>query len=170
MKNQKGQILLVVFMLLLFSSIILGGVVLLWQSSLNTTALQKESLRAFYLAQSGIERGLAELMYRAEVDSAADVESWIDDTQPQIPATPLAGGTYTVTLYHPASGPPATRKQMIYIVGTGVKGNSQRTISLYLLLSVADCEGKRGKSGNCGEPYGWAWGYWSKFETIWEEQ
>jgi len=166
MKNQKGQILLVVFMLLLFSSIILGGVVMLWRSSLNTTGLQKESLRAFYLAQSGIERGLAELMYRAEFDSAINVEHWIDDPQPQIPDTFLAGGTYTVAISHPDSG----KKQMIDIIGTGVMGNSERRIKLHLLLSVADCEGRRGKSGNCGAPLGWAWGYWSKLDTVWEEQ
>lgn len=164
MKNQKGQILLVVFMLLLFSSIVLGGVAMLWQSSMNTSGLQKDSLRAFYLAQSGIERSCAEIMYRAAND--LNVDTWLD-SNPNITGS-VVGGYYGVNITM-GSG---SAKDMVDINSTGKVNNSERKIRLHIKMDSVACDNakKAGKSGSCTKPWGYAWGYWSRFATVWEEQ
>jgi len=166
MKNQKGQILLVVFMLLLFSSIILGGVVMLWQSSLNTSGLQKYSLAAFYLAQSGIERACAEIMYKAATEPTGPngIDNWLDGGQSFFEPN-LAGGSYLVDI---TMGTGAD-KNMVKIVSMGKMGNSERKIQLKILVNEVSCS-RVGKSGRCGPPWGNAWGYWSRFDNEWEEQ
>jgi len=90
MVKQKGQVLLVVFMMLIMVSIIVGGTALLWQSSLSTAALEKDSLRAFYIAQAGVERGRAEIAV-AENDSYGQPIVYFNLSS--------GGGFYNVTIY-----------------------------------------------------------------------
>ena len=75
MNNQKGQILLVVFMLLLFTGLIVGGIAFLWQSGSNTAALEKDSLRAFYLAQAGNGQHIVQECRRPRNDAKAHRQS-----------------------------------------------------------------------------------------------
>ena len=119
MNNQKGQILLVVFMLLLFTGLIVGGIAFLWQSGSNTAALEKDSLRAFYLAQAGIERGRAEIAFNSttNIDMSLYVPDFLNNQ--------FGGGRYDVRIRNKN----ANEK---YIISTGRFGNSTRQINMTL--------------------------------------
>jgi hypothetical protein len=140
MNNQKGQILLVVFMLLIFTGIMVAGTAFLWQSAVNTTALEKDSLRAFYLAQAGIERGRAEISFH----NSNSYSDHFDNPS-------FGGGSYEVDISNHG-----IRKE---IVSTGRYGNSTRVIN----MTVAKNPGGPFPQGN-------AWGYWANREDAWKEQ
>jgi Tfp pilus assembly protein PilX len=141
MKDQKGQILLVVFMLMIFTGLIIGGAAFLWQSAVNTTALEKDSLRAFYIAQAGIERARAEIAYEKN-----------DDYNHTFSNQPFGGGSYNLDIVRIA----ADTKE---IISTGKFGNSTREIKMRV-----------GVSGPGGPPYGNAWGFHAKHDDTWTEQ
>lgn len=54
---KKGQALIFVFFLLLLIGSIIGALSIIWQTEIQKRSLQKYNLRAFYLAQAGIELG-----------------------------------------------------------------------------------------------------------------
>ena len=147
MNNQKGQILLVVFMLLLFTGLIVGGIAFLWQSGSNTAALEKDSLRAFYLAQAGIERGRAEIAFNSttNIDMSLYVPDFLNNQ--------FGGGRYDVRIRNKN----ANEK---YIISTGRFGNSTRQINMTL---------SKGAGGG-GPPYGYAWGMNSHHDNAWVEE
>ena len=161
MKDQKGQILLVVFMLLLFSSIILGGVVMLWRSSLNTTGLQKDSLAAFYFAQAGLERAYAEIAYWGSISADKnEFGEYLQDLEDHSPFSGVfAGGNYSLEYLTPPGGGAGGRK--VTLTSTGRKGSSVRTIKQRLFLDISGVP-----------PFGNAWGFWRKIlqDCVWEEQ
>jgi hypothetical protein len=142
MKHQKGQVLLVVFMLLLFVSIMVGGAAFLWQSAVNTSALQKDSLRAFYIAQAGIERGRAEIGYHED-----------DDYGETFPTQTFGGGTYNLDIIAGTGGSKNTKE----IVSTGRFGNSTREI--YMRVAKDN-----------SAPPGLAWGWHRKNGDEWREE
>jgi hypothetical protein len=148
MNNQKGQILLVVFMLLLFTGIIVGGIAFLWQSGVNTAALEKDSLRAFYLAQAGIERGRAEIAYESLTNTN------MDSYAPSFLNNSAFGGSYDVAI----STVTVDQKQ---ILATGRFGNSTRKIKMTI---------NKNSTGGGSPPYGNAWGYWANHQDAWIEQ
>ena len=55
MKN--GQALIFVFLLLTIVGILVFALTTMWQSAVKVTALERDGLEAFYLAQAGLERG-----------------------------------------------------------------------------------------------------------------
>jgi len=142
MNNQKGQILLVVFMLLAFAGIIVGGVAFLWQSAVNTAGLEKDSLRAFYIAQAGIERGRAEIAYHEN-----DVYDETFSNQS------FGGGSYDLVIV--AGIPPLQNSKLIE--STGRFANSSRQIQM------------RVHKDNSAPP-GLAWGWHRRNDDAWEEQ
>jgi Tfp pilus assembly protein PilX len=118
MKNQKGQILLVVFMMMIFAGILVGGTAFMWQSGVNTSGLEKDSLRAFYIAQASIERGRAEI---AVAQSDAYVLS--------LSGVSFGGGSYNLSI----SNPNAYTK---VITSTGRINNSTQVIRMSVGVPV----------------------------------
>ena len=112
MKNQKGQILIVVFSLMLLVSILVAGVSLIWQSGANTASLERNSLRAFYIAQAGIERG------RAEIAAAVN-----DTYHATFSGVSFGGGSYDLSI---AAIDVNTKE----IISTGSFSNSTREIKM----------------------------------------
>jgi len=140
MRDQKGQVLIVVFALLLLVGVLVAGISLIWQSGANTAYLERDSLRAFYIAQSGIERA------RAEIAAAAD-----DNYEASFPNQPLGGGSYDLAI---------TKKNAStkVVTSTGRFGNSTRSIKTEITVTGG------------GPPYGNAWGANKKNGQTWQEQ
>lgn len=62
LKVVKGQILIVTFFLLIIVAILTWGLLHMWESGVKHPLLREHSLRAFYLAQAGIERAKIEVL------------------------------------------------------------------------------------------------------------
>lgn len=132
-------------MLLAFVGIIMGGTAFLWQSGINTVALEKDSLRAFYLAQAGIERGRAEIAFHtANDDYNATLTNQI-----------FGGGSYDLVITDHFGGNADTKE----MVSTGRFGNSTREIRMIV-----------GRATVGLPPYGNAWGWHTRNDDAWEEQ
>jgi len=138
----------VVFMLLLFVSIMVGGAAFLWQSGVNTAALQKDSLRAFYIAQAGIERGRAEIAFNSTTNP--NMQTY----QPSFLNNTAFGGSYDLIITSIA----ADTKE---ILSRGRFNNSTREINMTIT---------RDAGGGASPPYGNAWGYWARHQDTWIEQ
>ncbi len=146
MKNQKGQILLVVFILLLLVSVLVAGTSFMWQAGVNTASWERDSLRAFYIAQAGLERGRAEIAYYVDDNYNATYNNQSFGSVGSI------NGSYDLVI----SVVDASTKE---IVSTGRFGNSTREIITRV-----------GVDGAGGPPYGVAWGVNTKRGDTWKEQ
>jgi len=133
-------------MLLIFSGIMIAGASFLWQSAVNTAALEKDSLRAFYLAQAGIERGRMEIAFINDPDWAGNFSNQTFTT--------FANGHYNITITRIDTD---TKD----ILSTGVFGNSTRIIKMRVVDDTVH---------GLSPPYGNAWGYWANHENAWQEQ
>jgi hypothetical protein len=143
MGNRKGQVLLVVFMMLLLIGTLVAGVSLMWQSGVNNADSARDSLRAFYLAQAGIERARAEIVVANHGSYGNPVVTF--------PNQPLGGGFYDLSI----DWKNANTKEINSI---GRYGNSTRAI-----ITRVD-------NGTVGPPYGNAWGNQKKSKHYWKEQ
>jgi hypothetical protein len=142
-ENQKGQVLLVVFMMLLLIGTLVGGVSLMWQSGVNKADLEIDSLRAFYIAQAGIERARAEIAVYGSNGYTYNP-----------PLQPFGGGNYTVSISRP--GGSNTVKD---ITSTGKFGNPTRVSTQTITMRVS----RPGPGNN------WL-GNHSKTSNYWREQ
>ena len=61
--GRKGQAFLFVFFLLLIVGILGGALAVMWQAEIKTRGADRDDLRAFYLAQAGVERAKIALLY-----------------------------------------------------------------------------------------------------------
>ncbi len=146
MKNQKGQILLVVFILLLLVSVLVAGTSFMWQAGVNTASWERDSLRAFYIAQAGLERGRAEIAYYVDDNYNATYNNQSFGSVGSI------SGSYDLVI----SVVDASTKE---IVSTGRFGNSTREITTRVGVPTGG-----------GPPYGVAWGNHAKNGDTWKEQ
>ena len=69
----KGQILLLVFFLLLIATVLATGLSVIWESSAQVTALERNGILAFYLAQAGIEYGEMWVKYNAGTTTLSNI-------------------------------------------------------------------------------------------------
>jgi len=113
LKKNKGQVLLFVFILLILTSILVTGIANLWESGLQLNRSQLESLVAFYMAQSGLQRAAVDL---AGYDKANDYSG--------CPLTSLGIGNYVVTK--------STQGNRIKFTSVGRCGNAERAVSFTL--------------------------------------
>jgi len=144
---KKGQILLFVFMLLLLLTFLAGGVAVMWESGLQSNALHKDSVSAFYLSQAGFDRALDEIAYHnGTVSPASFTET-------------LGSGNYTVDIVTAGGGD----KQ---VTCTGRSGTAERVI----YTEIPKNTGKTCKDADDCPPYGNAWGYYRKIGNSWTEQ
>jgi Tfp pilus assembly protein PilX len=148
MNNQKGQILLVVFMLMIFVGLLAGGAAFMWQSAANTGGLEKDSLRAFYLAQAGIE------LARTAIDSRGQWDNNMKDYEENFSGNLGPASSYDVAITKQGN-------QKKIIVSTGSFNNSTRQIK----MTIA-----RDAGGGNSPPYGNAWGYYAHHQNTWVEQ
>ncbi len=146
MKDQKGQILLVVFSLLLLVSVLVSGTSFMWQTGVNTASWERDALRAFYIAQAGLERGRAEIAYYMDDNYNATFNNQ------SLGSVGNISGSYDLVI----SVVNASTKE---IVSTGRFGNSTRQIFTRV-----------GVDGGGGPPYGVAWGFNAKRGDTWKEQ
>jgi Tfp pilus assembly protein PilX len=114
MKDQKGQVLLVVFMMLLLVGTLVAGTSVIWQSGVSNADSSREALRAFYIAQAGIERARAEIAVNGNNGYA-----------PTFSNVAFGGGKYTAVVSRP--GGSNTLKD---ITSTGMFSNCTRTIKM----------------------------------------
>ena len=83
LSSEKSQVIFIfVFFLLLLTMILGSALAVMWTAESKSRRIQRESLRAFYLAQAGIERGKIELAYD---------ETWLGGG-----AYPLGDGEYEI--------------------------------------------------------------------------
>jgi len=143
---RKGQILLFVFMLLLLLTFLAGGVAVMWESGLQSNALHKDSVSAFYLAQAGFDRALDEIAYNNGSESSHYEGN-------------LSSGNYTVDIVTAGGGDK-------HITCTGRSGTAERLI----YTEIPKNTGKSCKDADDCPPYGNAWGYYRKIGNSWTEQ
>jgi len=143
--NQKGMALLTtlifVFILVTF------GVALLTMTSNDTklSTLQRDSTKAFYLAESGIEQAL----YNLNIDENYESLSWRPGFSDGIPPfspydTSTAAEYYEITIKNigtndPDANPPQNETDKIEIISTGVvKGDGKKVSGKRIIKVIAD--------------------------------
>lgn len=142
----RGQTLLFVFMLLLLLTFLAGSVAVMWESGLQSNALHKDSVSAFYLAQAGIDRAMDEIAYHDGNESSSYNDTWNN-------------GNYVVNIVTTGGGDKR-------ITSTGQSGTAERIIYIELPKNT----GKSCKTPSDCPPYGNAWGYYRKIGNSWTEQ
>lgn len=146
LSNQKGMALLTtlifVFILVTF------GVALLTMTSNDTklSTLQRDSTKAFYFAESGIEQAL----YNLNIDENYESLSWRPGFSVEFPSpfspydTSTAAEYYEITIQNkgtndPDANPPQNETDKIEIISTGVvKGDGKKVSGKRIIKVIAD--------------------------------
>ena len=124
--RRKGQALLFVFFLLLIVGILTGALAVMWQAEIQARSESKDSLIAFYIAQTGIERVKIELAYD---------EDWPMPGGGSFGPITFGGGTYSGSVQDITCppGPYATCKE---ITCTGSIRNATKVITVGVSLDM----------------------------------
>jgi len=141
MKN-KGQILIFVFILLILTGILVAGISNLWDSGLQLNRGQIESLIAYYMAQSGLERAEADIIAAGVIAN----NYHCNGTFPNM-------GEYSVTVVDVSGSGPKRHK----VTSVGRCGNSERVMSFSFPTNPPNYHGV-------------AKGFWRHFEDTWTEE
>lgn len=142
-QDQKGQVLLLVFLLMILLGMIIGSAALMWELGLQSSGLESDSVKAFYIAEAALSRAIDDIAYH-------------DGATGDVSSTPFAGGSYTIVIN--SVGNPK-------ITATGWYGKSQRQVYSVQRSSGAACA----TPSDC-PPYGNAWGHSKKGQNDWTEQ
>ncbi|MFQ6002510.1 MAG: PilX N-terminal domain-containing pilus assembly protein, partial [Candidatus Zixiibacteriota bacterium] len=116
-QNQKGTALLIALMMMLMLSLISIASVMTSVTDMDISQNAKQGTRAFYLAEAGIERSIAQL---------SDSISWRDGYTNE----PLDGGTYNVLIQDSSSVP--SLGQNLLITSTGDIYGARSTVEVTL--------------------------------------
>lgn len=106
--RERAQALLFVLFLILILGIITAALATMWEADMRTRVKEDEGLKAFYLAQAGVERGKIEVLYgywptgtptvynitnQNDLDLAGDEYQFLYDI---VITTPASGTTRTI--------------------------------------------------------------------------
>jgi hypothetical protein len=61
--REKSQALSIIFLVLLITAVLVAGLSSLWENYFFTSSLTRDALRAFYVAEAGLQRSLLELAH-----------------------------------------------------------------------------------------------------------
>lgn len=130
MIKQKGQLLIFVLMLLSISAILAFSLANGWQSEISARGLTKDNLRAFYIAQAGLEYAKVRFAYNETLVNFSGN---------------FSNGNYTVNVT-PYSCPTKNKGKgfttdcdCCRLVSVGRFGNSQKTIRVNITLDADPC-------------------------------
>ncbi len=103
MHSKKGMALMVVVSVFMVITIILASVTFVFQNNLGQAHHQEESMKAYYLALSGIELGYSALIRNTNSDPNGTPVYYFSlafpssSTAPKIQEVSLQGGSVTIT-------------------------------------------------------------------------
>jgi len=79
---RKAQVLLIVIVLLFIAGILAGGVAAIFTSEVKILPLSEQGMRAFYLAQAGLEEAKAEIKWLEADNDDFNSGGWVTDLYP----------------------------------------------------------------------------------------
>ena len=143
MKNEKGQILVVVLLILVIAATLVPVMVLYTMRQSNWTNGQTRSTHAFHLAESGIEKGYYEISVATLTWVNLQKGTLISGFQCDTAYTDVTGGRYCVSI---TSGP-STQEATITSIGIDSMSKQVRAIQAVYANSVLSNIGIQAANG-----------------------
>ncbi|MBI3549112.1 MAG: hypothetical protein HY078_08750 [Elusimicrobia bacterium] len=135
MKNERGQILVVVILVLVIASVLIPVMVMSTQREAKFTSKQSQSTSAFHQAESGIEKGYLVISVSTLTWVNLQKGTMIDGFKCDVQYTDIPGGRYCVSI---SSGPNTQEATVISIGQDKLKKETRAIRAVYSNAMLGD--------------------------------